>query len=51
MTLKNLPKSGTLEIENLINPEANTALEGIYRSGNIYCTQCEAEGFRKLPTF
>ena len=28
MTLKNLPKSGTLEIENFINPEANTALEG-----------------------
>ena len=51
MTLRNLPKSGTLEIENFINPEANTALEGIYRSGNIYCTQCEAEGFRKITYF
>ena len=40
-----------LEIENFINPSENTALEGIYRSGNIYCTQCEAEGFRRITYF
>lgn len=41
----------TLEICNVINPEKNTALEGIYRSGDIYCTQCEAEGFRRITYF
>ena len=40
-----------LEICNVINPEKNTALEGIYRSGDIYCTQCEAEGFRRITYF
>tara|TARA_B100000925_G_C22009718_1_gene475647 strand:- start:2304 stop:4925 length:2622 start_codon:yes stop_codon:yes gene_type:complete len=38
-------------IKNFINPKANTALEGIYRSGDIYCTQCEAEGFRRITFF
>jgi aminopeptidase N len=38
-------------IENVINPQKNTALEGIYRSGSIYCTQCEAEGFRRITYF
>ncbi len=34
-----------------IAPEGNTALEGLYRSHDIYCTQCEAEGFRKITYF
>jgi aminopeptidase N len=38
----------TLEASTTINPEANTALQGLYRSKSIYCTQCEAEGFRRI---
>ena len=38
----------TLEVEVEISPQTNTALEGIYMSGGMYCTQCEAEGFRKI---
>ncbi|MEM9715071.1 MAG: aminopeptidase N [Pseudomonadota bacterium] len=34
-----------------INPEANTALEGLYMSNGMYCTQCEAQGFRKITYF
>ncbi|WP_372886652.1 aminopeptidase N, partial [Shimia sp.] len=41
----------TWEAEVEINPEANTALEGLYMSGGIYCTQCEAEGFRKITWY
>ena len=40
-----------LEIETLVNPAANTQLMGLYRSGSIYCTQCEAEGFRRITYF
>ena len=38
-------------IENTINPKANTALEGLYLSNAMLCTQCEAEGFRKITYF
>ncbi len=38
-------------IQNQINPKANTALEGLYLSGSMLCTQCEAEGFRKITYF
>jgi len=41
----------TLEIETLINPAANTRLEGLYVSGGNFCTQCEAEGFRRITYF
>ncbi|MCH8532669.1 MAG: aminopeptidase N [Saccharospirillum sp.] len=34
-----------------IYPEKNTSLEGLYQSGSMYCTQCEAEGFRKITFF
>lgn len=40
-----------LTIENTINPKANTALEGLYLSNGLFCTQCEAEGFRKITYF
>jgi aminopeptidase N len=40
-----------LEIETEVNPSANTALMGLYRSNGIYCTQCEAEGFRRITFF
>jgi aminopeptidase N len=41
----------TLELVTVINPEANTALQGLYRSKGIYCTQCEAQGFRRITYF
>jgi aminopeptidase N len=41
----------TLEIETELNPTANTQLMGLYRSGSAYCTQCEAEGFRRMIYF
>jgi aminopeptidase N len=41
----------TWEAEVEINPQANTALEGLYLSGGMYCTQCEAEGFRKITYY
>jgi len=44
-------KPFTLEIETFINPEANKALQGLYRSRGIYCTQCEAQGFRRITYF
>ncbi|HLH90328.1 MAG TPA: aminopeptidase N [Xanthobacteraceae bacterium] len=41
----------TLEIETLVDPTANTQLSGLYRAGATYCTQCEAEGFRRITYF
>jgi aminopeptidase N len=40
-----------LEIETIVDPSGNTQLSGLYRSGAIYCTQCEAEGFRRITYF
>jgi aminopeptidase N len=40
-----------LTIETCINPEANTKLMGLYRSNGVYCTQCEADGFRRISYF
>src|SRR5439155_23444163 len=40
-----------LSVETLVNPSANTQLMGLYRSGGSYCTQCEAEGFRRITYF
>ena len=41
----------TLEIQTKIYPEKNTRLEGLYMSGGNYCTQCEAEGFRRITYY
>jgi aminopeptidase N len=41
----------TLTLETEIDPTANTKLMGLYRSGGNYCTQCEAEGFRRITYF
>ncbi|MDT2024236.1 aminopeptidase N [Methylocella sp. CPCC 101449] len=41
----------TLDIETTVDPTANTQLMGLYRSGAAYCTQCEAEGFRRITYF
>ncbi len=47
-----LPQSAfTWEAEVEIDPEGNTALEGLYMSNGMYCTQCEAEGFRKITYY
>lgn len=51
LTLTNLPGEFTLEIENTFSPEKNTELEGLYLSGTMLCTQCEAEGFRRITYF
>jgi aminopeptidase N len=40
-----------LQIETRLDPTANTKLMGLYRSGSAYCTQCEAEGFRRIAYF
>src|SRR6476620_1921697 len=41
----------SLEIETVIDPSANSQLSGLYRSSGTYCTQCEAEGFRRITYF
>src|SRR6202044_1754507 len=41
----------TLTIETRLDPAANTKLMGLYRTGSAYCTQCEAEGFRRITYF
>ena len=51
LTISNVPETFTLIIENTINPKENTALEGLYLSNGMLCTQCEAEGFRKITYF
>ena len=40
-----------LEIETLVDPSSNTKLMGLFRSSGTYCTQCEAEGFRRITYF
>ncbi|MGL4635817.1 MAG: aminopeptidase N [Beijerinckiaceae bacterium] len=52
LTLHEPPlKPFSLTIETVINPDANTKLMGLYRSNGIYCTQCEADGFRRISYF
>ena len=50
-TIANVPDRFTLEIVGEIAPAANTALEGLYQSGGMFCTQCEPEGFRRITYF
>ncbi len=51
LTLSGLSTALQLEIVTKIYPDKNTALEGLYRSSGMYCTQCEAEGFRRITFF
>ncbi|TGV20687.1 aminopeptidase N [Pseudoalteromonas sp. MEBiC 03607] len=51
LIIHNLPDNFILKIENHIDPQTNTSLEGLYLSGGAYCTQCEAEGFRKITYY
>ena len=45
------PAKFTLEVVTLISPEENTSLSGLYTSKGMFCTQCEAEGFRRITYF
>ncbi|MGO2162161.1 MAG: aminopeptidase N [Vibrio toranzoniae] len=51
LTLNDLPKEFTLTIVTEVDPEGNSALEGLYKSGGAFCTQCEAEGFRRITYY
>ncbi len=51
MIITNPGEAFTLTIVSEIHPEANTALEGLYQSQGTYCTQCEAEGFRRITYY
>ncbi len=51
LIIKNTPDSFILSTQVIIHPEKNTLLEGLYKSSNIFCTQCEAEGFRRITYF
>lgn len=53
LSIEKVPQdqSFVIAIENTINPKSNTSLEGLYLSSTMLCTQCEAEGFRKISYF
>ncbi|WP_316365884.1 aminopeptidase N [Candidatus Thiodiazotropha sp. CDECU1] len=51
LTVPNVPDRFVLTTQVVIYPQKNTALEGLYRSGGLYCTQCEAEGFRRITYY
>jgi aminopeptidase N len=51
LRISNLPVSGQLRIETIINPQANTELMGLYASQGGLFTQCESEGFRRITYF
>lgn len=51
LTIKKVPAEFVLESEVYIKPQENTSLEGLYKSDGMFCTQCEAEGFRKITYF
>ena len=49
--LARTPDEFELEITTILRPHENTSLEGLYKSGSILCTQCEAQGFRQITPF
>ncbi|WP_158969060.1 aminopeptidase N [Paraglaciecola sp. L3A3] len=51
LTVNTLANEFTLAITNSVNPQDNSSLEGLYLSAGAFCTQCEAEGFRKITYF
>ncbi len=51
LKLKNVPEEFELKTTVKIYPKKNTALEGLYQSGQFFLTQCEAEGFRKITYY
>ncbi|MEM6291446.1 MAG: aminopeptidase N [Myxococcota bacterium] len=51
LQLPDVPDAFTLQTVVHIEPHKNTELSGLYRSGKTFCTQCEAEGFRRITYF
>jgi aminopeptidase N len=51
LLIPEVPERFTLECVTRLLPQENTALEGLYKSDGIFCTQCEAEGFRRITFF
>ena len=51
LSIHHCPEVFELTTECLIQPQLNTTLEGLYKSGGMYCTQCEAEGFRNITYY
>ncbi len=51
LLLEDVPERCVLECETLLCPAHNRALEGLYRSGGLFCTDCEPEGFRRITCF
>lgn len=51
LCLKTTPDAFELEVHTRLYPKKNTRLEGLYYSGGMFCTQCEAEGFRHITYF
>ncbi len=51
LIIDKVPKEFKLEIQTRTNPAGNTALDGLYKSGSIFCTQNEPEGFRRITYF
>ncbi|MCK9492116.1 MAG: aminopeptidase N [Sulfurimonas sp.] len=50
-TVFNVPNSFSLKIQNRLYPQNNSELEGLYKSGSIFCTQNEPEGFRRITPY
>jgi aminopeptidase N len=51
LTLPEVPERFEIQCTTLIQPQKNTTLEGLYKSGTMFCTQCEAEGFRRITYY
>jgi len=51
LTIHGVPESFELKTVVEIRPQDNTSLEGLYKSGDMFCTQCEAEGFRHITWY
>jgi aminopeptidase N len=51
LSVTDLPAAGTLAVHTRIAPARNSALEGLYVSSGVFCTQCEPEGFRRITWF
>jgi len=51
LTIHDVPPAFVLEVITEIRPQDNTSLECLYRSGGMFCTQCEAEGFRAITYY
>lgn len=51
LVIPGMPSAAEIVVVTRLQPDKNTALSGLYRSGKTYCTQCEAEGFRRITFY